>query len=140
VRGTIEGIEKKLDAEQFLRVNRSSLIRIDFHPGVAEMDSWRVPDYFAIWPRGHVDPPVSRPALRVCFVRCEHRSRFMDTDAAGPGPYLLNRRTMGRVGAKVSKRGFTRRGLLATLSGGLRGGEICLGEWRTAGPLGCAPG
>lgn len=30
VRGTIEGIEKKLDSEQFLRINRSSLIRIGF--------------------------------------------------------------------------------------------------------------
>jgi DNA-binding LytR/AlgR family response regulator len=28
VRGTIEGIEKKLDSEQFLRINRSSLIAL----------------------------------------------------------------------------------------------------------------
>jgi DNA-binding LytR/AlgR family response regulator len=42
VRGTIEGIEKKLDSEQFLRINRSSLIRIDFTREFAEMDSWRI--------------------------------------------------------------------------------------------------
>ena len=37
VRGTIEGIEKRLDSEQFLRINRSSLIRIDF---IRELQKW----------------------------------------------------------------------------------------------------
>ena len=50
VRGTIEGIEKKLDAEQFLRVNRSSLIRIDF---IRELQKWTHGEYRIILQSGH---------------------------------------------------------------------------------------
>lgn len=37
VRGTIEGLEKRLDPEQFMRINRSSLIRID---SIRELQKW----------------------------------------------------------------------------------------------------
>jgi two-component system LytT family response regulator len=50
VRGTIEGIEKKLDAERFLRVNRSSLIRIDF---IRELQKWTHGEYRIILQSGH---------------------------------------------------------------------------------------
>jgi two-component system LytT family response regulator len=42
VRGTLEGIEKKLDSERFLRINRSSLIRIDF---IRELQKWTHGEY-----------------------------------------------------------------------------------------------
>jgi two-component system, LytTR family, response regulator len=50
VRGTIEGIEKRLDTEQFLRVNRSSLIRIDF---IRELQKWTHGEYRIILQSGH---------------------------------------------------------------------------------------
>lgn len=50
VRGTIEGIEKKLDSEQFLRINRSSLIRIDF---IRELQKWTHGEYRIIMRSGH---------------------------------------------------------------------------------------
>jgi two-component system LytT family response regulator len=50
VRGTIEGIEKKLDSEQFLRINRSSLIRIDF---IRELQKWTHGEYRIILQSGH---------------------------------------------------------------------------------------
>ena len=50
VRGTIEGIEKKLDSEQFLRINRSSLIRIDF---IRELQKWTHGEYRIIMQSGH---------------------------------------------------------------------------------------
>ena len=50
VRGTIEGIEKKLDPEQFLRINRSSLIRIDF---IRELQKWTHGEYRIIMQSGH---------------------------------------------------------------------------------------
>jgi len=50
VRGTIEGIEKKLDSEQFLRINRSSLIRIDF---IGELQKWTHGEYRIILQSGH---------------------------------------------------------------------------------------
>ena len=50
VRGTIEGIEKKLDAEQFLRINRSSLIRIDF---IRELQKWTHGEYRILLQSGH---------------------------------------------------------------------------------------
>jgi two-component system, LytTR family, response regulator len=60
VRGTIEGIEKKLDSEQFLRVNRSSLIRIDF---IRELQKWTHGEfrivlqsgYTLMWTRRYLD-------------------------------------------------------------------------------------
>jgi two-component system LytT family response regulator len=42
VRGTIEGIEKRLDSERFLRINRSSLIRIDC---IRELQKWTHGEY-----------------------------------------------------------------------------------------------
>lgn len=50
VRGTIEGIEKKLDSEQFLRINRSSLIRIDF---IRELQKWTHGEYRIILQSDH---------------------------------------------------------------------------------------
>jgi two-component system LytT family response regulator len=50
VRGTIEGIEKKLDAERFLRANRSSLIRIDF---IRELQKWTHGEYRIVLQSGH---------------------------------------------------------------------------------------
>src|ERR1700733_15711003 len=50
VRGTIEGIEKRLDSEQFLRINRSSLIRIDF---IRELQKWTHGEYRIILQSGH---------------------------------------------------------------------------------------
>lgn len=37
IRGTIESLEEKLDASQFLRINRSSVVRIDF---IRELQNW----------------------------------------------------------------------------------------------------
>jgi two-component system LytT family response regulator len=50
VRGTIENIEKKLDSEQFLRINRSSLIRIDF---IRELQKWTHGEYRIILESGN---------------------------------------------------------------------------------------
>jgi two-component system LytT family response regulator len=50
VRGTIESIEKRLDSEQFLRINRSSLIRIDF---IRELQKWTHGEYRIIMHSGH---------------------------------------------------------------------------------------
>ncbi len=50
VRGTIEGIEKKLDPEQFMRINRSSLIRID---SIRELQKWTHGEYRIILQSGH---------------------------------------------------------------------------------------
>ncbi|HET6220249.1 MAG TPA: LytTR family DNA-binding domain-containing protein [Acidobacteriaceae bacterium] len=50
VRGTLEGIEKRLDTDQFLRVNRSSLIRIDF---IRELQKWTHGEYRIIMRSGH---------------------------------------------------------------------------------------
>jgi two-component system LytT family response regulator len=50
VRGTIEGIEKKLDPEQFLRINRSSLIRIEF---IRELQKWTHGEYRIVLQSGH---------------------------------------------------------------------------------------
>jgi two-component system LytT family response regulator len=60
VRGTIESIERKLDPEQFLRINRSSLLRIDF---VRELRKWSHGEYQVLlqsgqtlmWTRRYVD-------------------------------------------------------------------------------------
>lgn len=60
VRGTIEGIEKKLDSEQFLRINRSSLIRMDF---IGELQKWTHGEYRIVlqsgrtlmWTRRYLD-------------------------------------------------------------------------------------
>jgi two-component system, LytTR family, response regulator len=60
VRGTIEGIEKRLDAKQFLRINRSALIRIDF---IRELQKWTHGEYRIIlqsgqalmWTRRYLD-------------------------------------------------------------------------------------
>jgi two-component system, LytTR family, response regulator len=49
VRGTIEGIEKRLDSERFLRINRSSLIRIDF---IRELQKWTHGEYRIIMQSG----------------------------------------------------------------------------------------
>ena len=50
VRGTLEGLEKRLDAEQFLRINRSSLIRINF---IRELPKWTHGEYRIIVQSGH---------------------------------------------------------------------------------------
>jgi two-component system LytT family response regulator len=42
IRGTIEGLEEKLDGSQFLRVNRSSVVRIDF---IRELQKWTHGEY-----------------------------------------------------------------------------------------------
>jgi two-component system, LytTR family, response regulator len=60
VRGTIEEMERKLDREQFLRINRSSLLRIDF---VRELRKWSHGEYQVLlqsgqtlmWTRRYVD-------------------------------------------------------------------------------------
>jgi two-component system, LytTR family, response regulator len=60
VRGTIESMEKKLDPEQFLRINRSSLLRIDF---VRELRKWSHGEYQVLlqsgqtlmWTRRYLD-------------------------------------------------------------------------------------
>jgi two-component system, LytTR family, response regulator len=60
VRGTIESIEEKVDAEQFLRLNRSSLVRIGF---VLELQKWTHGEYQVIlrsgqrlmWTRRYLD-------------------------------------------------------------------------------------
>jgi two-component system LytT family response regulator len=50
VRGTIGSMEKKLDSEQFMRINRSSLIRIDF---IRELQKWTHGEYQIILQSGH---------------------------------------------------------------------------------------
>jgi len=60
VRGTIESIEGKLDPEHFLRINRKSLVRIDF---IRELQKWSHGEYQVIlksgqtlmWTRRYVD-------------------------------------------------------------------------------------
>jgi two-component system, LytTR family, response regulator len=60
VRGTIESMERKLDPEQFLRINRSSLLRIDF---VRELRKWSHGEYQVLlqsgqtlmWTRRYLD-------------------------------------------------------------------------------------
>ncbi len=60
VRGTIESIEEKVDSGQFLRLNRSSLVRIDF---IHELQKWTHGEYQVIlrsgqrvmWTRRYVD-------------------------------------------------------------------------------------
>ena len=60
VRGTIEGIERRVDSERFLRINRSSLIRIDF---IRELQKWTHGEYRIIlqsgqtlmWTRRYLD-------------------------------------------------------------------------------------
>lgn len=49
VRGTIEAMEKRLDSEQFLRINRSSLIRID---SIRELQKWTHGEYRIIMQSG----------------------------------------------------------------------------------------
>lgn len=50
VRGTFEGIETKLDSGQFLRINRSSLIRVDF---IDELQKWTHGEYRIKLRSGH---------------------------------------------------------------------------------------
>jgi two-component system LytT family response regulator len=60
VRGTIESIERKLDPDQFLRINRSSLLRVDF---VRELRKWSHGEYQVLlqsgqtlmWTRRYLD-------------------------------------------------------------------------------------
>jgi two-component system, LytTR family, response regulator len=60
VRGTIESMERKLDPEQFLRINRSSVLRIDF---VRELRKWSHGEYQVLlqsgqtlmWTRRYLD-------------------------------------------------------------------------------------
>ena len=60
VRGTIESIEGKLDPEHFLRINRKSLVRIDF---IRELQKWSHGEYQVtlksgqtlMWTRRYVD-------------------------------------------------------------------------------------
>jgi two-component system LytT family response regulator len=60
VRGTIESIEEKVDAEHFVRLNRSSLVRIDF---MVELQKWTHGEFQVIlrsgqrlmWTRRYLD-------------------------------------------------------------------------------------
>jgi len=60
VRGTIERIEEKVDSERFLRINRSSLVRIDF---IRELQKWTHGEYQVLlqsgqalmWTRRYLD-------------------------------------------------------------------------------------
>jgi two-component system, LytTR family, response regulator len=60
VRGTIESIQEKVDADQFLRLNRSALVRIDF---IVELQKWTHGEYQVIlrsgqklmWTRRYLD-------------------------------------------------------------------------------------
>jgi two-component system LytT family response regulator len=45
VRGTLESLEKNLDGSQFLRLNRSCLVRIDF---IRELQNWSHGEYRAV--------------------------------------------------------------------------------------------
>jgi two-component system LytT family response regulator len=49
VRGTLEGLEEKLDPAQFLRVNRSCLVRIDF---IRELQKWFHGEYKVVLQSG----------------------------------------------------------------------------------------
>ena len=49
VRGTIESLTEKLDSSQFLRVNRSCLVRIEF---IRELHSWSHGEYHVILQSG----------------------------------------------------------------------------------------
>ena len=60
VRGTIESLEEKLDRDRFLRLNRSSLVRIDF---IREFQKWTHGEYRVVlasgkpltWTRRYLD-------------------------------------------------------------------------------------
>ena len=60
VRGTIESIAEKVDAERFLRINRSSLVRIEF---IRELQKWTHGEYRVLlqsgdalmWTRRYLD-------------------------------------------------------------------------------------
>jgi two-component system LytT family response regulator len=60
VRGTIESVEEKLDPDRFLRLNRSSLVRIDF---IREFQKWTHGEYRVLlasgktltWTRRYLD-------------------------------------------------------------------------------------
>ena len=60
VRGTIESLEEKLDRDRFLRLNRSSLVRIDF---IREFQKWTHGEYRVLlqsgktltWTRRYLD-------------------------------------------------------------------------------------
>ena len=60
VRGTIESLEQKLDRDRFLRLNRSSLVRIDF---IREFQKWTHGEYRVLlasgkmltWTRRYLD-------------------------------------------------------------------------------------
>jgi two-component system LytT family response regulator len=60
VRGTIESLEEKLDRDRFLRLNRSSLVRIDF---IRELQKWSHGEYRVVllsgktltWTRRYLD-------------------------------------------------------------------------------------
>jgi two-component system, LytTR family, response regulator len=49
VRGTIEAMEKRLDSEHFLRINRSALIRIDY---IRELQKWTHGEYRIVMQSG----------------------------------------------------------------------------------------
>lgn len=49
IRGTIDNLEEKLDASQFLRLNRSTVVRIDF---IRELQSWFHGEYKVILTSG----------------------------------------------------------------------------------------
>jgi two-component system, LytTR family, response regulator len=51
VRGTIEGIEGKVDSGQFLRINRSSLVRINF---IRELQKWTHGEYQVVLQSGQI--------------------------------------------------------------------------------------
>jgi two-component system, LytTR family, response regulator len=49
VRGTIEGVQEKVDPRKFLRINRSALVRIDF---IRELQKWTHGEYQVILQSG----------------------------------------------------------------------------------------
>ena len=60
IRGTIESLEEKLDRDRFLRLNRSSIVRIDF---IRELQKWSHGEYRVVllsgktltWTRRYLD-------------------------------------------------------------------------------------
>src|ERR1035441_6878343 len=49
IRGTLEGLEEKLDSSQFVRLNRSCLVRLDF---IRELQNWFHGEYRVVLQSG----------------------------------------------------------------------------------------
>ena len=61
IRGTIESLEEKLPSSQFLRLNRSCLVRIEF---IRELQSWTHGEYRVILQSGETLPWTRRYLMR----------------------------------------------------------------------------